>query len=102
MRYNDRSQRGNEVSSCRGPGAGCRRCRWVVSRCGGCRWDAFLDWLADSGLLTAKMQSRTPSAAAGTTSLDGLRGGDVGEAIARSSISAASLFTNSLLPGSST
>ena len=63
-----------------------------------CRWEAFLDWLSEAGLLTAKMQSRTPSEAAGTTSLDGLRAGDVGEAIPRASISADSLFTNALLP----
>ena len=31
----------------------------------GGRWDGFLDWLADNGLLTSKMQSR--SAPAGTS-----------------------------------
>eukprot|EP00892_Ulva_mutabilis_P003143 jgi/Ulvmu1/1282/UM011_0006.1 len=65
------------------------------------RWDAFLDWLAEAGLLTAKMQSRTPSDANATPSLDRLRSGDVGEAIPRASISAASLFTNDLLPQAS-
>lgn len=63
-----------------------------------CRWETFLDWLSESGLLTAKMQSRTPSDAAGTTTLDGLRAGDVGEPVSRDSIAADSLFSNSLLP----
>ena len=61
------------------------------------RWDAFLDWLSAQGLLTTKVQSRGP-AGPGTTSLDGLRGGDAGDVIARSAVSAATLFTNDFLP----
>lgn len=74
------------------------------------KWDKFLDWLSKEGLLTTKVQSRLAAAATaedvaaetaakdGTTSLDGLRSGDVGEIIPRSSIVAAALATNALLP----
>ena len=44
----------------------------------------------------AQVQSRTP--APNTTSLDGLRSGDVGERIPRSQVQASSLFTNDFLP----
>ena len=62
-----------------------------------CRWDAFLSWLSDAGLLTSKKQSRGPQSD-GTASLDALRAGDAGEAIPRGAIEAAVLFTNDLLP----
>lgn len=60
-------------------------------------WDRFLDWLSTTGLLTTKVQSRGP-AAASTSTLDGLRQGDVGEQIPRESVDAAAMFTNELLP----
>jgi hypothetical protein len=63
-----------------------------------CRWGAFLEWLSSRGLLTSKMQSRTPSSASNTTSLDGLRSGDSGDAIPLAAIPADGLFTNALLP----
>lgn len=60
-------------------------------------WEKFLDWLSESGLLTSKVQSRgSPDVAC--TSLDGLRQGDVGAAVARGSVNAALMFTNDLLP----
>ena len=60
-------------------------------------WEKFLDWLSESGLLTTKVQSRgSPDIAC--TSLDGLRQGDVGTAVARDSVNAALMFTNDLLP----
>jgi hypothetical protein len=61
------------------------------------QWDAFLDWLSSSGLLTSKVQSRKAGGEL-TTSLDGLRAGDVGEPLPRGSIKSESLFTNSFLP----
>ena len=62
-------------------------------------WDGFLDWLSGSGLLTAKVQSRGGGAdVANTTTLDGLRGGEVGDAIPRESVKAADMFTNEFLP----
>lgn len=75
------------------------------------QWSGFLDWLSKEGLLTSKVQSRlaaaaaveevaaAAAAAAQTTSLDGLRSGDVGDAIPRDSINAADLATNAFLPG---
>jgi len=62
-------------------------------------WDDFLDWLCANGLLTTKVQSRA-SASDKSTSLDGLRQGDVGEPIPREAISSKSLFTNDFLPKS--
>jgi len=59
-------------------------------------WDAFLDWLSDTGLLTTKVQSRA-GASDTTTSLDGLRSGDVGERIPREQLPASQLFTNAFL-----
>lgn len=61
------------------------------------RWDAFLDWLSDSGLLTTKVQSRDVKEGL-SASLDGLRAGDAGERIPREAVSSSSLFTNDLLP----
>ena len=61
------------------------------------RWNAFLDWLSTNGLLTTKVQTRG-DAGEDTTSLDGLRAGDVGEAIPRDSVKAESLFSNEFLP----
>jgi hypothetical protein len=61
------------------------------------RWDAFLDWLSEAGLLTSKVQSRGPASEV-ATSLDGLRAGDVGEPIPRGSVRSADMFTNELLP----
>lgn len=60
------------------------------------RWDAFLDWLSDQGLLTTKMQSRV-APVGGTATLDELRDGDAGQAIPRSAISSSSIVTNSYL-----
>lgn len=59
------------------------------------KFDMFLDWLSANGLLTAKMQSRHPTGPNQTT-LDGLRQGDVGELVARDSISSSDLFTDCL------
>ncbi|KXZ43661.1 hypothetical protein GPECTOR_83g273 [Gonium pectorale] len=61
-------------------------------------WTAFVDWLHSAGLLTRKVQSRNPAPGTPTTSLDGLRAGDVGEAIPREEVDVAALFTNDLLP----
>lgn len=62
------------------------------------KWDAFLDFLSDTGLLTTKVQSRQAAEAGDVAaSLDGLRAGDVGEALPRNSISAAQLATNEYL-----
>lgn len=61
------------------------------------RWDKFLDWLSEQGLLTTKVQSRG-GASDDTASLDGLRGGDAGEPIPRNSVKAETLFTNEFLP----
>jgi hypothetical protein len=69
--------------------------RWGAMEAG--RWDAFLDWLSASGLLTSKVQSRGPASEA-TASLDALRAGDVGEPIPRDCLRSADLFTNSFLP----
>lgn len=64
-----------------------------------CRWKAFVDWLAESGLLTTKKQSRNAAAdPERLASLDALRGGDAGAPIPRDSIDDAQLFTNELLP----
>lgn len=60
-------------------------------------WDDFLDWLSNNGLLTSKLQSRKPDGK-DSTSLDGLRQGDVGESIPRESVASAALFTNEFLP----
>ncbi|KAG2441969.1 hypothetical protein HYH02_009763 [Chlamydomonas schloesseri] len=62
-------------------------------------WDRFVDWLSESGLLTRKVQSRA-AGAPGTTSLDGLRAGDVGEPIPRADVDVGAMFTNDLLPPS--
>lgn len=55
------------------------------------RWESFLDWLSASGLLTTKVQSRAPQDGV-SASLDGLRAGDVGDVVPRSSISASDLM----------
>ena len=62
------------------------------------RWDAFLDWLAEKGLLTDLKQSRQPDAAKKTTTLDALRAGRGGKAIDRRLYIASKMFTNALLP----
>lgn len=60
------------------------------------KWDRFVDWLDEKGLITSKVQSRKgPSDT--TASLDGLRDGDVGARIPRESIDVSKLFTNRLL-----
>ena len=59
------------------------------------RWDAFLDWLADAGLLTTAMPSRTPGGS--KASLDQLRAGAAGDSIPRGSVQAASLFSTQYL-----
>lgn len=60
------------------------------------RWDAFLDWLSDKGLLTTKAQSRTVVPGL-TASLDDLRQGDAGELIPRDKLVSDGLFTNKFL-----
>jgi ABC-type nitrate/sulfonate/bicarbonate transport system substrate-binding protein len=61
------------------------------------RWNAFLDWLSSNNLLTTKVQTRG-DAGADTTSLDGLRSGDVGDVVPRESVNAENLYTNEFLP----
>jgi ABC-type nitrate/sulfonate/bicarbonate transport system substrate-binding protein len=60
------------------------------------RWDAFLDWLSEKGLLTTLVQSRVPEEGV-STSLDKLRGGEGGEVIPRGSVASEQLFTNEFL-----
>lgn len=60
-------------------------------------WQAFLSWLATTGVLTSKVQSRSPDGA-DSTSLDGLRAGDVGDSVPLDKVPAADLFTNEFLP----
>jgi ABC-type nitrate/sulfonate/bicarbonate transport system substrate-binding protein len=61
------------------------------------RWNIFLDWLSTNGLLTTKVQTRGDSGV-DTTSLDGLRSGDVGNVVPRESVEAENLFSNEFLP----
>lgn len=61
------------------------------------RWDAFLDWLSDNGLLTSAVPSRTPVEGF-SASLDDLRAGRAGRPLARSAVSSNKLFTNEFLP----
>jgi hypothetical protein len=61
------------------------------------RWDAFLDWLADKGLLTRAMPSRQPVEGQ-SASLDDLRQGRGGERIPRDAVKSADMFTNLFLP----
>ena len=58
------------------------------------RWSAFVDWLADAGLLTAAAPSRQPDGV-NTVSLDDLRAGKGGAAVPPPSPDA--LFTNEYL-----
>ncbi|MEW5316999.1 MAG: hypothetical protein WDW38_008333 [Sanguina aurantia] len=60
-------------------------------------WQDFLKWLSSQGLLTQKLQSRTPVEGV-STSLDGLREGDVGRSIPLTDLAASSLFSNAYLP----
>ena len=55
------------------------------------RWDAFLDWLSEAGLLTTAVPSRTPGG--NKVSLDQLRSGTAGQQIPRAEVKASSLFT---------
>ena len=57
------------------------------------RWDAYLDWLDEEGLLTTHANSRKPVKGQSAT-LDGLRAGDVGARIPRAQVRAESIFTN--------
>lgn len=59
-------------------------------------WKKFLNWLYDAGLMTTKMQSRGQSSDT-KTSLDGLRGGDAGEALPRDAVKTTDLFTSAFL-----
>ena len=61
------------------------------------RWDAFLDWLSDKGLLTSTMPSRKPVEGQ-SASLDDLRQGRAGERIPRDAVKSADMFTTSFLP----
>ena len=56
----------------------------------------FVNFLSKKGMLTTKMQSR--EGGEGVTSLDGLRGGDVGEEIALEDVGVETLSTNAYLP----
>ncbi|KAK9809928.1 hypothetical protein WJX72_001872 [[Myrmecia] bisecta] len=62
------------------------------------RWDTFLDWLSQQGLLTTAVQSRSPEDGVSVT-LDDLRQGKAGEPVPRETISSDQLFTNDFLPG---
>mmetsp|Transcript_19011 Transcript_19011/g.57443 ORF Transcript_19011/g.57443 Transcript_19011/m.57443 type:complete len:344 (+) Transcript_19011:176-1207(+) len=57
------------------------------------RWDEFLDWLSEYGLLTTSMQSRSAPSGDSKT-LDELRAGNAGDSIDRSTVEASALFTN--------
>uniref|UniRef100_A0A7S0QQF2 Thiamine pyrimidine synthase n=1 Tax=Pyramimonas obovata TaxID=1411642 RepID=A0A7S0QQF2_9CHLO len=57
------------------------------------RWDAYLDWLSEEGLLTTFTQSRAPQEGV-SASLDELRAGKVGACIPREAVPSAKLFTN--------
>ena len=70
------------------------RGRWGTMERG--RWDSYLDWLAEEGLLTTFVNSRMPSATSAT--LDELRAGRAGDPIPRAAVSAAQLFTTAFLP----
>lgn len=59
------------------------------------KWNGFLDWLSENGLLTTKIQSRVGGE--GKTTLDGLRQGDAGDNIPRQAIQADHLFTTAYL-----
>ena len=59
------------------------------------RWDAFLDWLSETGLLTTAVPSR--SQGAGKASLDQLRSGGAGDSIPRGQVQSSSLFTSEFL-----
>ncbi|KAF6254748.1 NMT1/THI5 like-domain-containing protein [Scenedesmus sp. NREL 46B-D3] len=59
-------------------------------------WEKFLDWLSGAGLLTSKAQSRRQ--AAHSSSLDGMRSGEAGEALPRGAVAAADMATNAFLP----
>lgn len=62
------------------------------------KWDSYLDWLSREGLLTTHVQSRTPVDGV-SSSLDGLRHGNVGKAVDRSTIvSHRDVFEEGLLP----
>lgn len=64
------------------------------------RWDKYLDWLSDNGLLTTYVQSRNPKEGV-SVSLDDLRNGNVGECIPRESFPSSKIFTNDYLPPAS-
>jgi len=68
--------------------------RWGVMEAA--KWDEYIDWLVDSGLLTTALQSRHPDAAADRVSLDDLREGWAGDPIARDAVP--TVFTNDFLP----
>lgn len=59
------------------------------------KWTEFLEWLGTNGLLTSKIQSRVPVEGL-STSLDGLRAGDTGDAILLTPSFIDQLFTNDL------
>jgi len=57
------------------------------------KWDAYLDWLSSSGLLTTFMQSRKPLDGISVT-LDELRAGKTGSIIPREDIDSSKIFTS--------
>jgi len=65
------------------------------------RWNGFLDWLSARNLLTEYKQSRSPDADKGKVTLDDLRAGKAGAPIPREKYRANMMFTNNLLPLSS-
>ena len=61
------------------------------------RWERFVDWLAERGLLTSAMPSRSPVEGV-SASLDDLRRGRAGAPVPRDAVSMEALFTNAFLP----
>ena len=60
------------------------------------RWDTYLDWLDENGLLTTYTNSRHPKEGI-STSLDKLRSGQGGARIPRQEIDSRDIFTNDFL-----
>ena len=56
------------------------------------RWDDFLDWLSETGLLTTAVPSR--SEGPGKATLDELRSSKAGDKIPREQVQSSKLFTS--------
>lgn len=63
----------------------------------GARWEYFVNWLSEKGLLTSAMPSRNPVEGV-SASLDDLRQGRAGASVPRDTVSMDALFTNAFLP----